>query len=89
MKNLFTILLLLFAFMIISCNHNNIEKGTPKCLKKEINKRFDKNSSGNAKVTEYLFQNKTVYVIDDGKQMPDGGFDVIDEKCKTLVFWVE
>ncbi|OFX51008.1 MAG: hypothetical protein A2046_06175 [Bacteroidetes bacterium GWA2_30_7] len=83
MKNISFILAIFFT-AFVCCNKLDIEKGTPRCVEKKI-KEFNENSScGDAKVDEYSFQNKTVYVFEPGTCGADMTADVIDSDCNGL-----
>ncbi len=77
-------IILLFAFVIISCNKLEIEKGTPKSVKNKI-KEFNKSSyCSNAKVNEFTFQGNTVYAFDPGNCGADMMTEVVSSDCKSL-----
>ncbi|MDB5226345.1 MAG: hypothetical protein JWN78_538 [Bacteroidota bacterium] len=76
-------ILLLFVSAVISCNKPGIEKGTPECVVNKI-QEFSKSYCYNAKVEEYVFQGKIVYVFDPGACGADMQAEVINSKCNTL-----
>ena len=82
MKNI-AILIILIA--LISCNRIDIELGTPPSIENKI-VSFSKTSiCDNARVTEYIFQGKTVYVFSPGNTCgADLTSEVVDSDCNTL-----
>lgn len=84
MKKL-TILLLLLASLLNSCNKPDIAKSTPKCIKKEI-KDLNKSSISceDYEVEEYIFQEKTVFVFSPGTCGDDLAVAVLDSDCNYL-----
>jgi len=70
---------------LTSCSKPDIKKGTPACIKNKIS-TFDSEQSCTAgvNVTEYTFQNKTVYVFNPGTCGADMASEVIDSDCNTL-----
>ncbi|HLG03296.1 MAG TPA: hypothetical protein VI731_06850 [Bacteroidia bacterium] len=79
------VVLITSALLVISnCNKSDIAKGTPECVQKKI-KEFDKSSSCNdARVKEYLFQGKHVFVFEPGTCGADMTSEVMDSGCSTL-----
>ena len=78
---------LFYAFVILSCNKTNSEN-IPQCIQTKI-EEFGKNQSTcptGAKVDEYKFQEKTVYVFDPGLCGDDMASDVYDSNCNYLGF---
>lgn len=67
------------------CKKLDIEKDTPRCIKREI-KAFNKQQSCNdgVKVNEYTFQGKNVYVFDPGNCGADMIARVIDSECNSI-----
>lgn len=79
----FTILILT---LLINCKKDNIETKTPQCV---LDKIKDTTTSvikpcADAKVDEYKFQSKTVYVFDSETCLNDGAAQVIDINCNSL-----
>lgn len=78
-------LLLASILVLTACEKADIAKNTPPCVKSSTIK-FAKSSicedGGNVK--EYLFQNKLVYVFDQGSCGNDVSFSVIDAECNAL-----
>lgn len=56
----------------------------PTCLKKEMDTFSKNNSCATAKVDQYTFQGKTVYVFDPGTCGADMTSKVVDQNCKVL-----
>lgn len=73
MKNLF-----ILAIALASCS------SLPPCLNKEIGNFKSENSCATAKVDEYSFQGRTVYVFDPGTCGADMTSKVVDRDCKVL-----
>jgi hypothetical protein len=70
---------------LTGCEDLNIAPGVSACLEEKI-KFHNKRSpcdTGNS-VTEYKFQDKTVYVLSDGNCYADSGAEVIDSDCKHI-----
>lgn len=82
-KYLTSVFLLMVA--LTSCSKPDIKKGTPDCVKDKIN-TFDREitCSDGVNVTEYTFQNKTVYVFNPGTCGADMSSEVIDTDCNTI-----
>src|SRR5687767_7212166 len=73
-------------FALTACEKIEIEKGVPECVEEKI-KAFSKNEltcDSEAKVNEYTFQNKTVYVFNPGVCRTDQSSEVIDFDCNRL-----
>lgn len=83
MKQL-SIILLVIASIISSCNKNKIEKGTPTCVENKINDFSKSSVCGDAKVKEYRFQGNTVYTFEPGTCGADMTTEVISSECKSL-----
>ncbi|MDR2084494.1 MAG: hypothetical protein LBP67_05825 [Bacteroidales bacterium] len=84
MKNLifvFTVLAALFTFS--SCEKVEFPDGTPKAIEKKI-KEFSKDACVGAKVSEYLFQEKDVYLFDKTACITDELIDVYDKDGNLL-----
>ena len=82
MKNI-AILIILIA--LISCNRIDIEPGTPPCIENKIVSFNQTSICDNARVTEYIFQGKTVYVFSPGNTCgADLTSEVVDSDCNTL-----
>jgi len=77
-------ILLLVAFVIISCNKLDIEKGTPKCVENKINDYNKSSTCNTAKVEEYTFQGNTVYTFDPGNCGADMTTEVINSDCNSI-----
>ena len=78
------ILLMSAVLAFTGCNKVDVEKGTPKCVKKEI-KDFNKSSQcDDATVEEYSYQGKTVFVFNHGSCGRDFSSRVIDSDCNYL-----
>jgi len=77
-------LCLTFAIMLLLGCKLDIEPGTPGCVEKKIKKFNRQEACGSAKVTEYWFQNKTVFVFDPGLCGADMTSEVIDADCNTM-----
>ena len=74
------------ALTLTGCEEVDIEKGVPECMKESI-ESFSKSSltcDSGAKVNEYTFQNKTVYVFDPGICRTDQSSEVVDSDCNSL-----
>jgi len=84
MRNI-TILFVFVLVALISCNKIDIEPGTPPCIENKI-VSFNKTSiCSNARVTEYIFQGKTVYVFSPGNTCgADLTSEVVDSECTSL-----
>lgn len=78
-----------FSLLIVlaACKKSNLEKA-PECIQNKI-EEFEKNEStctDGAKVDEYKFIEKTVYVFDPGLCGDDMASDVYDSNCEYLGF---
>jgi len=72
--------MILFALLAFACK----KTGEPDCIRSEI-KNFEKtNGCVSAKVDEYTFQGKTVYVFDPGQCGADMTSSVMDSGCGLL-----
>ena len=77
---------ILFVFVaLISCNRLDIEPGAPPCIETKV-VSFSKTSiCSNARVTEYIFQGKNVYVFGPGNTCgADLTSEVVDSECNSL-----
>lgn len=81
----YVILLVSVVLAFTSCNKVDVEKGTPKCIVKEI-KEFNKISGlcKDANVEEYNFQGESVFVFNHGTCARDASSKVIDADCNYL-----
>lgn len=69
-----------------SCKKDEIASDTPSCIIEKI-KEFKNYACSDGKVDEYIFQEKTVYVFDQGSTCGfDLTSDVVDEECNSLGF---
>jgi hypothetical protein len=66
------------VFLLTACS------SMPPCLNKEIGNFKSENQCVSAKVDEYTFQGKTVYVFDPGTCGADMTSKVVDKNCKVL-----
>lgn len=72
------------ALCFASCEKIEIAGGTPKCIEKEI-REFNQNSRcDDASVSEYWFQNETVFTFEPGTCGADMATPVYDAKCNRL-----
>ena len=82
MKTLFIALLLLVFFT--GCRKNCVESNS-ECLQTKIEEfKLNVICTEGAYIKEYTFQDKTVYVFDQGNCMTDGWADIWDENCNFL-----
>lgn len=79
-------ILLLSAFVFISCNKLDIEKDTPKCVENKIIDFNKYSTCDNANVKEYIFQGNTVYTFEPGTCGADMTAEVISSDCNSLGF---
>jgi hypothetical protein len=79
-----TIIFLLTAFILISCNKPAIEKGTPGCVEEIIMNYSKSVYCDNAHVDEYKFQGEIVYTFDPGTCGADMTTEVINSECNSL-----
>lgn len=83
MKRL-TFITVIIIIVFASCCKLNVSKETPECIDKSI-RDFNRTSAcDNAKVEEYSFQGKTVYVFDQGTCGADMTSGVFDSDCNNL-----
>ena len=84
MRNI-AILSVFILAALISCTEIDIEPGTPMCIENRII-IFSKTSiCDNARVTECIFQGKTVYVFSPGNTCgADLTSEVVDSDCNSL-----
>jgi len=78
------ILIVLALVGLTSCKKDGIARNTPECVEKKITEFEPTACPEGAKVKEYTFQGKTVYVFDPGTCGADFTSEVIDEGCNTL-----
>ena len=85
LRNIHAIYITLLIITInSSCTKLDIEEVTPHCIIEKI-KEFNKTSlCEDAKVEKYSFQEKIVYVFDQGNCGADMSADVIDSECNYL-----
>lgn len=69
---------------VASCGPLDIEKDTPKCVQRQVRDFSRSSNCVDAKVDEFYFQEKTVYVFDPGSCGNDMQAGVIDNNCKAL-----
>lgn len=85
MRNVVMILFVFVFAALISCNGIDIEPGTPPCIENKIVSFNQTSICDNARVTEYIFQGKTVYVFSPGNTCgADLTSEVVDSDCNTL-----
>ena len=78
--------LLFIAFGFPSCQKRNVETPPPSCIKERI-LAFEKTvCDKGAKVYEYQFQGKRVYVFDVGFCDADQSAKVINQDCQEIGF---
>jgi len=77
-------LILFLAIATISCNKLDIEKGTPRCIKKKIKDINDKTTCSGTKVDEYTFQGNTVYAFENGFCGGERTTLIFDSDCKVI-----
>jgi hypothetical protein len=83
MKNWF-LLILLTGAIVAGCNRENIERGTPRCIKSKIRSFENECCATGADVKEYTFQNRKVYVFNSGNCGADMSSPVYDDACNEL-----
>lgn len=77
---------IIFLFSVLfytACEKNSSSVKEPVCLTNHIN-AFSKTCCSDAKVHEYTFQNRTVYVFASGTCGADLTSEVMDSDCNTL-----
>ncbi len=79
----FALILLIF---VISCARKTSIDTTKSKLKNEISLFKQNNNCASAKIKEYTFQSKLVYVFDPGNCGADMTSNVMDENGKSLGF---
>ena len=82
----FTSLILLTFFILSSCHKQKVDKSAPGCIDHKVDDFSKTCCSSSAKVEEYTFQGKTVYVFDPGNCGADMASDVYDSDCNSLGF---
>ena len=87
-KSRFAIIFALaFLFLTFSnCQRLEIERGTPRCIKKKIRSFSFTSSCNDPSVEAYTFQDQTVYVFGEGTCGADFSSEVLDESCNSLGF---
>lgn len=78
--------LLVLLIFVISCSRKTSIDATKSKLQSEISLFKQNNNCASAKIMEYTFQSKLVYVLDPGKCGADMTSNVIDENGKSLGF---
>ena len=56
----------------------------PGCIYTQIRNSISNSPCNDAKVDEYLFQNKPVFVFDMGTCVVDGSADVYNDSCEII-----
>jgi hypothetical protein len=82
----FCVLSIIAVLALTGCEKIEIEKDVPGCVQDKI-KAFSKKEltcNTGAKVSEYTFQNQTVYLFDPGVCRTDQSSEVIDSDCNSL-----
>ena len=73
-----------FIIFFSSCD-KTFEKDVPDCIQNEINEfKETRICNSGAGVSEYIFQNRYVYVFSHGTCGGDLGVDVLNEECNFL-----
>jgi len=80
------IIMLLFCFstIFLSCDEADDEPGLPSCLKDELDDFDNQFTCDDARVEQYMFQGKTVYLFETGTCISDGGSPVYSAGCNLL-----
>jgi hypothetical protein len=75
----------IICLAVIICTIQSCQKSElSDCLDESISKFKSETTCDNAKVEEYIFQSKTVYLFDGQSCFADGGSMVMDADCKEL-----
>lgn len=69
---------------LVGCEKVDIEKGTPDCVRQHIREFNKRACEKGASAKEYIFQSKTVYVLDPGTCGADLSAKVIDMDCNDM-----
>jgi hypothetical protein len=83
MKNDLFITIILIA-LLFACKKNNTSDSTPSCVSEDIVKISNNENAIEPIVNRYIFQEKTVYLIDDGMGQLDSQSKITDSNCNEL-----
>ncbi len=76
--------IIVISTLLFACKKNDIAKGTPKCIASEIASIKKNEFAQRPIVNEYIYQNETVFLIDDGMGYVDSQSKVVDSHCNEL-----
>lgn len=69
---------------IISCSNSSEERSIPKCIQAEIDLLNSTNTDPDARVFQYWFNDRHVYLFYLMPNTPDGAALVVDENCVEI-----
>jgi hypothetical protein len=83
-KTFFAVATLLTFALFTGCDNDDLPKGTPNCIADKIEVFKTESCEQDAKVVRYDFQNKKVYLFDEGTCGADLQTKVYDEACLEI-----
>ncbi len=78
------VFLILIFPALHSCDKREIDDSIPQCVKKKIEFFIPTLCAADGRVTEYLLQDRPVYVFDPGFCGPDSSAEVYDSSCNYI-----
>lgn len=76
------LIILVPLLLLSSCG-----KDRPECIQDKIDAFIALNSEcENARVAQYTFKDRTVYSLEDGICLSDGGAMIFDENCEEICY---
>lgn len=76
---------ILITIIIVGCKKENIAKDVPSCIRAEIENVEDDANRYISKVSEYIFQGRTVYAFEeDGSIIADASTAIKDSACNVI-----
>jgi hypothetical protein len=81
-----TILLIMVALLGggWACRKPKVAEGTPRCITRKVAAFEKQKLCDKATVDEYVFQDKTVYLFNEGVCYDDGASEVVNSDCTSL-----
>jgi hypothetical protein len=83
MKNIFFLFLTL-STLLYACKKNGATNSTPSCVSEDIVNIGNNEKAKEPFVNMYTFQEKIVYLVDDGMGYVDSQSKVVDSNCNEL-----
>jgi hypothetical protein len=83
MKNIIFLSLMMLQ-LLSACTKKAAQNAIPSCISKDIAEIQKNKNAKEPIVNQYTFQEKTVYLIDDGMGYVDSQSKVVDSNCNEL-----